>query len=315
VTHKPGHFVAYRGDQGRVTTEAEVESTTTDDATAVSAQWDRDKRRRLAFGIVVVLFLLMHVVLSPLPYAVLGWFLESGAISHRVHEICFGLVFVVTAVALVAQLRRPEQKIAAVYQVVVPLYLIILSAVLLDRLIDPVVFAFLVMPVVMVALHPARTHVLRPQTTPSPLLLGMIAVAAVPLVIFAIGQIREGVEASKIAPNVFEDLPDTATDKEIEDALEAAAGSARELEAARHYGHWSAMGAFAISIVGLGVVAGLRMPGWRLPAWATATALVVFGAASLTSADDASALGTAWACVAIAGGVSFAAAAEYVHRH
>jgi hypothetical protein len=298
-----------------VTTEAEVESTTTDDATAVSAQWDRDKRRRLAFGIVVVLFLLMHVVLSPLPYAVLGWFLESGAISHRVHEICFGLVFVVTAVALVAQLRRPEQKIAAVYQVVVPLYLIILSAVLLDRLIDPVVFAFLVMPVVMVALHPARTHVLRPQTTPSPLLLGMIAVAAVPLVIFAIGQIREGVEASKIAPNVFEDLPDTATDKEIEDALEAAAGSARELEAARHYGHWSAMGAFAISIVGLGVVAGLRMPGWRLPAWATATALVVFGAASLTSADDASALGTAWACVAIAGGVSFAAAAEYVHRH
>jgi hypothetical protein len=315
VTHKPGHFVAYRGDQGRVTTEAEVESTTTDDATAVSAQWDRDKRRRLAFGIVVVLFLLMHVVLSPLPYAVLGWFLETGAISHRVHEICFGLVFVVTAVALVAQLRRPEQKIAAVYQVVVPLYLIILSAVLLDRLIDPVVFAFLVMPVVMVALHPARTHVLRPQTTPSPLLLGMIAVAAVPLVIFAIGQIREGVEASKIAPNVFEDLPDTATDKEIEDALEAAAGSARELEAARHYGHWSAMGAFAISIVGLGVVAGLRMPGWRLPAWATATALVVFGAASLTSAGDASALGTAWASVAIAGGMSFAAAAEYVHRH
>jgi hypothetical protein len=289
-------------------------STTGEHAGAVAAPTTGDRRRRIAFTVVVVVFILMHIVLSPLPYAVLGWFLETGAISHRVHEICFGLLFVLTAGGLIALLRRPEDKIAAVYQVVLPLYLIILSTLVLDRLFDPIVFAFLAMPIVIIVLHPARRHILRPETSPNSLLLGMIAVAAVPLLVFAVGQIREGVEASKIAPQVFEDLPEDATDRQIEDALASAARSAAELEAAQHYGHWSAMGAFAVAIVGLGVVAGLGISGWRLPAWATATALVVFGAASLTSAGDASALSTMWAAIAIAFGLAFASVAEYVRR-
>jgi hypothetical protein len=284
----------------------------TDDRGAAGDRGDR--LRRVTFVAVIAVFLIMHLILSPLPYAVLGWFLEGGVISHRVHEICFGLLFVVTSIGLVAQLRNPQRNIAAMYQVVVPLYLIILSVLLVDRVIDPIVVAFIVFPIVLVILHPARARLIHPETQPHSLLLAATAVAAVPLLVFAVGQIREGTEARQIAPRVLETLPDTATDAEIEDALAAAAETTAELEAAQHYGHWSAMGAFALSIIGLGFVAGLGVPGWRLPAWAAAMAIAVYGAASLTAAGDASALSTPWAIAAIAWGIAFAGIAASVYR-
>lgn len=272
------------------------------------------RARRIAFLAASVVFIIMHLVLSPLPYAVLGWFLEGGAISHRIHEVCFGLIFVVTAAGVLAQLRRPERKIAAMYQVVIPLYLIILSVLLIDNIVDPIVIAFIVAPIVLIVLHPDRKGLLRPQTDPSRLLLAVAAVAAIPLVVFAVGQVREGAQASKLAPEVLEDLPDTATAAEIEDALAVVARTPAELEAVQHFGHWSAMGAFAGSIMGLSIVAALRMRGWRLPAWAAAIAAIVFGTASLVAQGDASALSTPWAVAAIVWGITFAGTAEYVHR-
>jgi hypothetical protein len=289
-----------------------VRAGTSDRSLATSA--GRGRARRIAFVVVSVLFLVMHLVLSPLPYAVLGWFLKPGVVSHRIHEICFGLLFVLTAAALIAQLRNPERKLAAMYQVVVPLYLIILSVLVIDRVLDPVVFAFIVFPIILVLLHPSRKRLFRPETRPNTLLLAAAAVAALPLIVFAVGQVREGAQAAKLAPQVLEGLPDNASDKQVEDALAAAATTAKELEAIRHYGHWSAMGAFAVSVVALAVVAALGIPGWRLPAWSAAIALIVFGAASLFASGDASSLTKPWAIAAIAWGVSFAGVAQYVAR-
>jgi hypothetical protein len=269
---------------------------------------------RIAFTVVAVLFLVMHLVLSPLPYAVLGWFLKAGAVSHRIHEICFGFLFLLTAAALVAQLRNPERKIAAMYQVIAPLYLIILSVLVIDRVVDPVVFAFIVFPILLVVLHPARSRLFRPEIRPSRLLLGATALAAVPLTFYAVGQVSEGVQAAKLAPQVLRNLPDNASDKQVEDALAAAASTSKELEAVQHYGHWSAMGAFALSVVILAVAAGLRAGGWRLPAWGAASALVILGSASLFAAGDASSLPRLWAAAAILWGIGFAVAAERVHR-
>jgi hypothetical protein len=67
-------------------------------------------------------------------------------------------------------------------------------------------------------------------------------------------------------------------------------------------------------VVALALVAALGIPGWRLPAWSAAIALIVFGAASLFASGDASSLTKPWAVAAIAWGVSFAAAAQYVAR-
>jgi hypothetical protein len=289
-----------------------VRAETSDGSFATPA--GRDRARRIAFVVVSALFLVMHLVLSPLPYAVLGWFLKPGVVSHRIHEICFGLLFVLTAAALIAQLRNPERKIAAMYQVIVPLYLIILSVLVIDRVLDPVVFAFIVFPIVLVLLHPARKRLFGPGVRPNTLLLGAVAVAALPLIVFAVGQVREGAQAAKLAPQVLEDLPDNASDKQVEDALAAVASTSKELEAVRHYGHWSAMGAFAVSVVALALVAAVGIPGWRLPAWSAAIALVVFGAASLFASGDASSLTMPWAIAAIAWGVTFAGAAQYVAR-
>jgi hypothetical protein len=289
-----------------------VRAGTSDRSLATSA--GRGRARRIAFVVVSVLFLVMHLVLSPLPYAVLGWFLKPGVVSHRIHEICFGLLFVLTAAALIAQLRNPERKLAAMYQVVVPLYLIILSVLVIDRVLDPVVFAFIVLPIILVLLHPARKRLFRPETRPNTLLLAAAAVAALPLIVFAVGQVREGAQAAKLAPQVLEGLPDNASDKQVEDALAAAATTAKELEAIRHYGHWSAMGAFAVSVVALAVVAALGIPGWRLPAWSAAIALIVFGAASLFASGDASSLTKPWAIAAILWGIGFALATEREHR-
>jgi hypothetical protein len=53
------------------------------------------RRRRIAFTVVVAVFAVVTALLTPLPFLVLGWFLEvkPGAVSHKVHEISFGALF------------------------------------------------------------------------------------------------------------------------------------------------------------------------------------------------------------------------------
>jgi hypothetical protein len=99
-------------------------------------------------------------------------------------------------------------------------------------------------------------------------------------------------------------LPQDATDAEVEGALQKAA-SGEALEAIEHYGHWSAMGAFAISIVVSALIAASRMPGWHLTAWSTVAVVAVYGVASLVFPKDASAKGGLWGVLAILWAAAF----------
>jgi len=74
------------------------------------------------------------------------------------------------------------------------------------------------------------------------------------------------------------------------------------------------MGAFNLIIVGLALVASLRPPGWRLPAWSAGLSAVLFGAASIANQGDASALNTYWSVLAIAWGIGFIMTAEVTRR-
>jgi hypothetical protein len=270
--------------------------------------------RRVAFFVVVGLFALMCTLLGPVPYAVLGWFLEPGVVSHRVHETSFGLIFALSLVGALAQLRKPEDKIAAMYQVVLPIYLTIAAVVILDRQLDPIILAFLAVPLLLVVLHPDRRRLFRPPIAPSGILAVLALVVAIPLVLFAGTEFRIGQRGSSVARNVIEDLPQNASEKQYGQALSRAAASREILEAARHYGHWSAMGAFALSIVALAVLAALRVPGWRLPAWSAAIAAATYGASSLAAPADASAAVALWAILAIAWAITFIVVAEREHR-
>lgn len=261
--------------------------------------------KRVVFVVLVLAFILFTALLTPVPFLVLGWFVEVGPneVSHKVHEISFGALFLLPLVGLIAQLRRPETKVAPVYQVLVPLATTIVVLAVVAGQGDPSIVVFVVMPILIVALHPARSQVLRPTLAPSPILLGVAALATVPLLIFAVGQLSVSAEAGRIAPQVFDSLPEDATDAEVDRALKRVA-SGEALEAAEHYGHWSVMGAFALSIIGGSFIAASRAPGWGVTAWTTAVVTILYGVASLVFPDDASALGGLWGVLAILWGVA-----------
>jgi hypothetical protein len=266
----------------------------------------------------LVLFALMHVVFNLMAGAVVGWFAEEGAISHRVHLIVFGWVFVLSFVGLVAHLRRPEKKVSQMYQVLIALAAIVATTLIIDRLVDPVVISFLVLPLLLVALHPNRANLLHPSTNMSRTLVALALVATIPLVVDAFVQVRIGLDASRVAPQILDGIDEELSDAEFERQFNAAArretDSAEEAEQVVHYGHWSAMGAFNLIIAGLALVASLRAPGWRLPAWSAGLSAVLFGVASIANPGDASALNVYWSVLAIAWGIGFILVAEAMRR-
>ncbi|HZK50991.1 MAG TPA: hypothetical protein VFD47_05455 [Actinomycetota bacterium] len=272
------------------------------------------KARRIAFYVFLVLFALMHILFNLMIGALLGWFAEEGAISHRVHLIVFGWVFVLSFVGLLAHLRRPETKVAQMYQVLIALGFIVATTILVDRLVDPVVISFLILPLLLVALHPNRTGLRRPSTNMSKTLMALALVATIPLSVDAFVQVRIGLDASRVAPQILEDIDESLSDAEFERQFNAAArratDSAAEAEQVVHYGHWSAMGAFNLILIGLALLAAVRPPGWRLPAWSAGLSAVLFGVASIANPGDASAINAYWSVFAIAWGIGFIAVAE-----
>jgi hypothetical protein len=269
------------------------------------------RARLAAFYVLVGLFTLMLLFMSPLQFVVLGWFLEEAQ-THRVHEISFGFVFVLSLVGVLAQLRKPAGKIAQMWQTAIPIWLVIVAIILIGEEIDPIVLLFLVVPGVLMALHPGRSLLFHRATDPSRLLAAMTVVAAVPLLIFAVGEFRIGQDAAAVAGDV--EISDDESIDEVERKLRAAGDTPEEKEAAVHYGHWSAMAAFAVGIASLGALAALKLPGWRVPAWGAGLAAVIYGVVSLAYPEDASAANSIWAALAILWGVGFIGVAEVEAR-
>jgi len=278
------------------------------------------RARRVFFYVFLVLFALMHVAFGLMPYAFLGWFIEEGTISHRVHLISFGWIFVLSFIALLAQLRRPETKVTQMYQVLLAIEVLAVTTIIVDRAIDPIVIAFMILPVVLFLLHPNRSGLLRPLKHPNRTLMALALVAAVPLVVDATVQFRTGLEAARIAGPIFEELekqPDLTEDefeRELNAAARRATDSPEKAEQAAHHFHWSAMGAFSLIIGALALVAALRSTGWRLTAWSAGLSAVLFGAASIANQGDASALNGYWSLLAIAWGTGFILVAEATRR-
>jgi len=276
--------------------------------------------RRIAFVVLVVLFALMHIQLSPMIFAVLGWFLEQETVvSHRIHETAFGFIFVVSFVGLIVQLRRPERKPAAMYMVAAPIWFLAAAVLVVDQAPDPIVFLFIVIPVLLIALHPARGRIIRPELRRCGPMLALALTAALPLAVFAVAEVRLGFDAAEAGRAAFEDLPEDLDDDEFEDELDRRlrrlTDSAEELETARHFGHWSAMGGFALSVIALAVIASFRPAGgWRLLGWAAGLILAVYGVASLIVPNDASAANGVWAVLATAWGMAFIFATERIGR-
>ena len=246
-------------------------------------------RRRAFFIVAGVAAALLGLLAFGWISLIVGWFESGDREPHRVHDLAWGAVGgLIIAGGFVVQLRDPQRKIAPMQQVVVGAFALILATLLAEGGFSPFVIPFIVVPGVVVWLHPARADVLRVGTSVSPILAGIAILAVVPLVIYAFDQI----DIQKLEDTV----PGLSEDTHWEE------------------GHWGQMAALALALPLTGLVAAMKATGWLITARFAGAAAIVLGVASLLNDDKASALDTGWALAALVGGIVFIAAAEWEAR-
>jgi hypothetical protein len=263
---------------------------------------------------------------SLLPFVILGWALseEPGVTSHRVHDVSFGVIFLLAFVGLLAQFRTPREKVLPMLQALIPIIVLIVVETAVagfDPELMPLYGMFGLPPLLLAALHPSRRQLVRPPTRPSRLLLGLAIVVAIPLLVFATSQVLIGGDAEVLGAPVYEQLeqlPETATFEEFDAAFTETIEELGLTEDDRvyieHGGHWTAMAAWAIGLVVLALLVGLRVPGFRLSGWSVGAAIAYFGIVSLATPDDASSAGLGFGIGAILWGLVFIVSTEIERR-
>jgi len=247
------------------------------------------RKRLIGFYAAGGLFLLVSLsffglMANILAYAFTGWFQAAELGIHQLHEIAGSAFFWSFIVAMIYTVIRPSRSISALRQALAVLaaFVLILLASLSGNLMGPLVMMSLlfVLAVATAALHPVRHEVLRLSGRVQRWLLGLTAVAAVPLLPYALNQLQTQIGASPGDPHA-------------------------------EVGHWTIMSGYALAIVICGVLASLRSAGWRIPAWGAGGLAVLFGLASILMPAQASSVGATWGIGAVIWGALFVAAAEW----
>lgn len=205
-----------------------------------------------------------------------------GQLSHRTHDITYGLLFTTFVVGVLAQLRRPDRNVSGMVMALIPPAALVLvgvlsSSVAMQR--NPIRYTAS-LAVVVALVHPAGRDFLRSFSIArvNRLMLALVAVAAVPLIGFASTNIS---------------LQETAA-----------------TDAHGSMGHYGFMAAFSFTVIAVGLLASLRGDGWRLTAWVAAGLPALLGITSILYPDATSRLDWWWALAAVVWGVLFLAAGE-----
>lgn len=247
--------------------------------------------RLIVFWVVAVvfLFLLLGDILQTrawymlVPFTIWGGWGEAGNyMHHSVHMVTVAVLHWAIIAAVAAQLVRPQQRIGAAWS-----YLILAGVTLAIALVVaelppeavPILIGVLVFAIIAFVVHPsAMSAKITPVDKQSPLLWALVAVAAIPLLVFAADQF----------------------------AINAASGPGDEHW---EFGHWTFMGIYPIVTILLGAVSALKFSGWRLPGW-LAGIMVLFHALTSLIVPAASALSTLWAILALLWAIVFIGAIE-----
>lgn len=223
---------------------------------------------------------------------VIGWFDPDEGGIHRVHDIGFGVLYgVLLTVAFLAMIRRPATKPAAFFQVVVTaLAALIAGLISVDQSYLIIALAVGAGAAILLALHPARAELFHPASKPSPVMGGFVLAASVPLVWFGLTMARLQRAGPPSDPHVSMD-------------------------------HWANMAAMAFGLIFAGLLASLRIRGWRLTAWCAGLGAAAYGLASIvfqrfpgTSVRYPGSEGIGWGLVALIGGLAFIAVSEWEAR-
>ena len=246
--------------------------------------------RMLTFWLLLVVLLFLHLGERPqqLIYIVTAFGDLSGGpgASHEMHFFAQGVFAWTIVAAVLAQLCRPAAQVGAAWVYgagTVLAFSMFLALADLPADVVGIVAAAIVIAAIAFVAHPSSWRSkFASVAPPSRTLLALVAVAAVPLVVYAIGQVD----------------------------IHASSGPHDE-----HYefGHWIVMAVYALLPVLLGVVAAWKVSGWRFPLWAAGLMVAGLGVGSL-GITAVSQLSTAWSLAAIAWGAAFIAAGELEAR-
>lgn len=249
----------------------------------VAMRWPK---RLLAFYGVAALFVLLFAgmltfMVPVLPLAFTGWFDAAGLGAHQIHDTLAAVLLWAALVGVLAQFLRPRTQTGGMQQSLAVL-VALNGAIVAGRFSFAPMLIFLGLAVMTATLHPAGRHLLpRPGRASYPL-LAMTLLIALPVLLYASGQIG----LQRLA------IPDDPHGE---------------------FGHWVIMGGYALAIVFLSGLAGLRPTGWRVPAWSAGLLAILLGLASLVL-DGASALSPLWSVIAIAWGGTYITLVEKVRR-
>jgi len=208
---------------------------------------------------------------------------------NQVLDAGWGLVFgVVLPLGLLAQLRRPERRIAGIQQTAaVGFVLAIASAAGEEWRYMALAAGISAACALLLALHPARrTFLVRGQRTDR-VLLALAAVAAVPSLAYA----------WRMASAQRRDLPPADA---VSNGLH----------------HWTVMTALGLLVLALVLLAALRTQGWRIPAASASIAAAGWAISCLLAPElSAGSEGHAWAWAAIVWAVATLAATVWPRTH
>jgi len=199
---------------------------------------------------------------------------------HRVHDLTFGFLLGTGVVGMLAQVRRPAQNGTAQLMALTPFAGLVVVAALTNVAVLQIPWVALGACTFLAAtLHPSRGDLFRSfsRSRPSRAMLALVAIVAGPLL--ALG---------------FTNIVLQRTDPS-----EHAAG-----------GHYGFLAALSLTVIGVALLASLRLGGWRIAAWVAGCLPALLGLASLLFPDASSSLEPVWALAAIAWGAAFIWVAE-----
>lgn len=201
---------------------------------------------------------------------------------NQVLDAGWGLVFgVILPLGLLAQLRRPERRIAGIQQAAVVAFALAAAGVAGEEWRYGALAAGLAgLCAVLVALHPARASFRARGQRLEPVMLALAAVATVPSLVYA----------WRMASAQRRDLPPADA---VSNGLH----------------HWLVMTALALLVLLLVLLAALRTMGWRIPAISASIGAAGWAISCLLASESAAGSeGHAWAWAVISWAVvTFAA--------
>jgi hypothetical protein len=246
------------------------------------------RARSIAFYLVVGFFCLflfgfLTFAIPLLPSVVVGWFDRDLFGIHQLHEMNNAAFSLVIFFGMAVQLRHPERKVAGVLMVIAGIGAGFVINTALGR--QPFgELPFLLFPLAAIALHPGRSEVRRLGRISQPALLALVAVATVPLFVYAFRHIN----------------------------MQLGAPAADTHAQFRHY---SAMAGLTVAIVASGLLSSFGISGWWICGWGAGFLAVFLGATSLVFPYQASSAGLLWGTLTIVWGFVFIVVTERQRRH